>query len=129
MSFVGSKSLAATHGQKCLYGSNMIQHYIPRDSGEALPTCTSDDRQETSMLAVDHERTHELTPVPLGCGPRAPRKHHLRQMSLDNTAFVEVQVSGREVPEHYWSKKVRIWMHWRVLKEQFDLHQPSPKVA
>ena len=52
---------------------------------------------------------------PLGYSPAVPRKYYLRQSPTDEKAFVEVQVSRREVPAHQWSKKKkkkeRVWMH------------------
>ena len=52
---------------------------------------------------------------------------------LDKRAFMEVQVSSREVSAHHWNKKkkLRIWMHWRGVKGivRLYLHQPCSKVA
>lgn len=81
------------------------QHHMPRDPREVLPTYSS---VKTLIPAVD----------PLGANSpsqtqsRSHGKHCLRKSLTDKRVFMEVQV-WCEVPTHYWSKKIQIWMHWK----------------
>ena len=97
------------------------------------PTCAVGNRQTDLALAGDPAMAHESAPASLSCVPGAPGKHCLRQSPTEEKAFVEVQVSRKEVPAHQWNnnKKTQIWTHWRGLRGIVWLHPryPSPKAA
>ena len=76
-----------------------------RDWRGALPPVHPVITKETSVLAVGPPMAHELTPVPLSCGPGDLRKQF--QLALDKRGFVEVQVSGREVSAPHWNKNTK----------------------
>ena len=72
----------------------------------------------------------ELAPATLGHGPGAPGKHWLRQSPMEESTFVEVCFSRREILAVHWSKTIQNWIQWRGKKGQFDLTCVNPpKVA
>ena len=71
---VSNQTSAFTHVQKCLCGSGGMQHYTPRTGEEPCPPVHPVITKETSVLAVGPPMAHELTPVPLSCGPGDLRK-------------------------------------------------------
>lgn len=90
---LSNNNLASTHGQKFLCGSQGTTNHMLRGPGGILPPCALDNRHA------------DLCP---GCGPccgcspsqpwlGAPGEHRLSPSPTDEEAFVEVQVSSKEV--------------------------------
>ena len=69
----------------------------------------------------------ELAPAPLGHSPGNPGEHSCRQWPTDKRAFVEIQVSCREVLAHFWSKKNPMNLDTlEIVRGQFDFTNITP---
>ena len=103
---------AMTHEQKCLCWSCGIQHHMPRDLGAVSPTCVLGDR---------HRLLFQLRIL------QCPMKQHqpfsattqepLENTVLDNHSWMKEilwEAPSRGVPARHWSKKIWVWMHWKV---------------
>ena len=110
---LNNNNLASIPVYPCLGGYCGIQHHMTRDLEGVLPTCASGNRhidlgpgcRPCSRLWTGSSLSQQLS--------RSPGKHSLRQSLMDETAFMEVQVSIREGPAWHWSKQIQVWMHWR----------------
>ena len=67
-----------------------------------------------SVSGVDPEVAHEVVPAPFSHGLGTLGDHGLRQSPADKRAFVEAQVSGRDIVAPCRNKKaIGVLMPWR----------------
>lgn len=68
-----------------------IQYNMTRDRGEDLPTHSSDNRHIDFIPSCGPYNAHGLALALFGCGLGVPGEYCLRQSSMDERVFVEVQ--------------------------------------
>lgn len=91
--------------KKCLCG---IHYLMLRDLGKVPSTGALCNRHIDLQVGCGH---CEPVAATLGHGPEPMESNCLRQSSVDERAFVEVQVSSRETPAYHCSeRKKNIWV-------------------
>lgn len=127
LGITNNRNSAFIHGQKLLWKNCGIKHHTPWDPGTVSSTYGSGDKQTDlssgcgpSVLAV----AHELASAPFSHTWGTPERHYLRKLSMDERAYVKVQMFRRKIGAYCYSKNISLdTLPWKAVSKEWKWWQ------